>query len=751
MRSEFSMPIATWQRIRNSFRTLEFPGDALLFIYFLVLARQYLWWCTNRNGIAWIAAGLVAILVGYFYFSARETSETKESSLPFWLLVVAPLVFIYAMRVAFPDTSFDVLNYRLLHAERSLVGFLYLPGDFFPTPAPYNPAPDMVTGLFRHALGYRLGTIANLLAMIWAARITDKLLRPLLQSVWLRATAVLLAVMAEHLLFEINNYMADLLALPLLLEATYLALHHTESRNRRRNLLCIALLLGMAVAFKLTNAAVALPLVFLCAYRELAVASTSYLQKAKQVALTTVLSAIAFIVPLVPFSLFLRRETASVVFPVFNGVFKSAYWPPSNVWDPRWGPRGLWEKVLWPVLITLRPDRLSELSVYSGKISLGFVAALIGFLFIRRDRYLRDVFFLVVVTTIFWTVSTGYIRYALYVEVMAAIAVIGLATMIRHRSEHPGKVFASALWLALIAQAGLAAYYVSKIEWGTRPTVFASLGAYRQEARYLLRDRSLRTFLDAETLNRLDAVDVWIVSSIKTTGIQVALRPDAPMIGVNIYEFFNTQQGRNKYRQALKLAEGKRMYSLAFAEDIEGAETNLQRRGLRATERIPLEIPYYSPHARIKMFLIAIDVPDETVTAAQDPRTAAGYRANILVTEAPVLMKAGTKETLKVRVKNGGNTVWLASASQGWINIVTLGDRWLTADESSVVNDMDSRAVLPHDLSPGEEVELTLTVTAPRVPGDYVLELDMVHEGVTWFYEQGSRTLRWQVKVEKPG
>jgi hypothetical protein len=61
---------------------------------------------------------------------------------------------------------------------------------------------------------------------------------------------------------------------------------------------------------------------------------------------------------------------------------------------------------------------------------------------------------------------------------------------------------------------------------------------------------------------------------------------------------------------------------------------------------------------------------------------------------------------------------------------------------------MDSRAVLPHDLKPGEEAELTLTVTAPQAPGDYFLELDMVHEGVTWFYEQGSRTLRWHVKVE---
>ncbi|HEV2827146.1 MAG TPA: hypothetical protein VGW76_06040 [Pyrinomonadaceae bacterium] len=728
--------------------TLDGIGHALLFVYFVVLARQYLWWCTNDNSVAWSASVIVAVGVGFFYFSSKEVSESNESSLPFWLIAVLPLVFVYAMRVVFPDTSFDVMNYRLLHSERSLVGFLYLPGDFFPTPAPYNPAPDMVTGLFRHALGYRLGTIANLLAMIWTARITDKLLRPVLQNAWLRAAGVLLAVMAEHLLFEINNYMADLLAVPLLLEATYLALHHLESRNRRRNLLCIALLLGMAVAFKLTNAGVALPIVLLCVYRELGMRSTSFSQRAKQIGLTAVFSAIAFVLPLVPFSAYLYRQTGSIVFPVFNGAFKSAYWPPNNVWDPRWGPRGLWEKLFWPILISFRPERLSELSVYSGKISLGFVVALIGFLLVRRDRYLREIFFLVVAAAVLWSVSTGYIRYALYLEVLAAIAVIGLATTLINRRQSVGKIFAAVLWLGLFVQACVAGYYISKTEWGTRPTLFANSSAYRREAGYLLRDYSLRTFLDAETVKRLDDVDVWIVSSIKTTGIQVALRPEAPMIGVTIYEFFSSNQGRNKFRQALKLAEDKRMYSLAFAEDLEGAETNLQRRGLVATETIPLEIPYYSPNARIKVFLISVSVADDTATAAPGAHTVSPYRAKISVAQPPAVMKAGAKEVLQVKVRNAGSVVWQARAPQGWMNIVTLGDRWLTADENGVVNDMDSRAVLPHDLKPGEEIEITLTVTAPRVPGDYVLELDMVHEGVTWFYEQGSRTLRWHVKVE---
>ena len=56
---------------------------------------------------------------------------------------------------------------------------------------------------------------------------------------------------------------------------------------------------------------------------------------------------------------------------------------------------------------------------------------------------------------------------------------------------------------------------------------------------------------------------------------------------------------------------------------------------------------------------------------------------------------------------------------------------------------------MPADLLPGSEVELPLTVKAPEEPGDYVFEIDMVHEGVTWFYERGATPLRLMVRVER--
>ena len=606
-------------RAGGFFRRLEIPADALLAIYFAVFARQYLWFLTSHNLIAWTISALAGIALAALYIWTKPpeevTAEPRKLNLPFWLIVILPLAIVYAMRVVFPDLSFDVLNYRITHAERAMRGFLFLPTDFFPTPAPYNPAPDMVTGLFRHALGYRLGTVANLLVMIWVAKVVEKLVRPFIQNAWLRAVGILLAVSAEHLLFEINNYMADLLALPLLLEATYLALFAEIGGGRRksveaRNLVCIAVLLGMSVGFKLTNASVALPVVLLCAYRAVRPRDRDNAAglSLKHLAITTLLSAVAFLAPLFPFSFYLYRDTGSPVFPVFNGIFKSVFWPPHSIWDPRWGPVEWWEKLLWPILISFEPERLSELAVYSGKISLGFVVAILGFVFLRRDTRLREFCLVLAASALFWSASTGYIRYALYVEVMASVVVLALAAkLIQSPALVRARLVLAGLMIAALGfQTLLAFYFVSNQEWSQRPTMFVMPGAFMKEARHLFRDHSLRPFLQTETQRQIDEVGVWIGSDVKTNAITVMLRPDVPAIGINQREFFVTPESRDRFKKTLAQAEGKRMFSLAFPENVQKAKLILRDRGLVVVNESPVEIPYYSPQARIGVALLEL-------------------------------------------------------------------------------------------------------------------------------------------------
>src|SRR6185369_14718964 len=84
---------------------------------------------------------------------------------------------------------------------------------------------------------------------------------------------------------------------------------------------------------------------------------------------TILFSLAAFLLPVLPFTIYLFQEMRSPVFPILNAVFKSPYWPPNSGWDNRWVPFGAWEVIVWPVKMFFRPDRLSELLVYSGRMS----------------------------------------------------------------------------------------------------------------------------------------------------------------------------------------------------------------------------------------------------------------------------------------------------------------------------------------------------------------------------------------------
>jgi hypothetical protein len=116
------------------------------------------------------------------------------------------------------------------------------------------------------------------------------------------------------------------------------------------------------------------------------------------------------------------------------------------------------------------------------------------------------------------------------------------------------------------------------------------------------------------------------------------------------------------------------------------------------------------------------------------------------VTEAPNVFRAGERASVLVRVRNAGDGVWLAR-ERGARYQVTLGNHWLGTDGRVLRND-DGRAPLSRDLAPGEETLMPLVVNAPEEAGDYVLEVDVLQEGVSWFGSRGSKTARVRVRVE---
>jgi len=123
------------------------------------------------------------------------------------------------------------------------------------------------------------------------------------------------------------------------------------------------------------------------------------------------------------------------------------------------------------------------------------------------------------------------------------------------------------------------------------------------------------------------------------------------------------------------------------------------------------------------------------------PLPPSAFRAEIAVADPPRGGPAGEPLTLKVEVKNRSSNLWPSRATPAPLHQINLGNRWLDTAGNVVAVD-DGRSPLPHDLAPGESAALFLRIVPPRPPGDYVLELDLAQEGVAWFRQYDSPTLR---------
>ncbi len=86
----------TQTRAGEFFRRLELPGHALLCIYFAVFARQYLWWVTDNNWIAWIGSALVAVFVTWLYISSEERTAKDKVELASGFSLPAGRILSYA-------------------------------------------------------------------------------------------------------------------------------------------------------------------------------------------------------------------------------------------------------------------------------------------------------------------------------------------------------------------------------------------------------------------------------------------------------------------------------------------------------------------------------------------------------------------------------------------------------------------------------------------------------------------------------
>jgi len=112
----------------------------------------------------------------------------------------------------------------------------------------------------------------------------------------------------------------------------------------------------------------------------------------------------------------------------------------------------------------------------------------------------------------------------------------------------------------------------------------------------------------------------------------------------------------------------------------------------------------------------------------------------------PNHVKPGQDFEAQITVRNNGFLLW---EHEGNGYKIHLGTHWLNRDTGEMVIWDGNRGVLLEDVSYNEEIVVNIIVKAPDVPGRYILQYDMVHEGVTWFSEKGVVPLEVNIDVGK--
>lgn len=588
------------------------------------LVRQALWLVPGAVvPLLASALGGAAIAVAV----RRSAASRPTPPLLFWLVVALPILVLWGLRAPLPDLGYDTLNYHLMHGQKAWLGPLFPPGDFYPYYFPFlNPTGDMVTALFRFVLGYRVGTVASALALVWTGEVLWRLLAPVLKGEKARAAAVLAAIATEGTLWEVSGYMVDLLPLPILLEALALALSPPpeEGKLPRRSAV-FGLLLGTAVALKLTNLVFALPigLVALLRWR-------SGFRTVRPAIASLGAGALAFVLPVAPHALVLTLRHGNPVFPHFNALFRSPDFPPLDIKDLRWGPVSARDALAWPVTSALRPERLSEFMLTTGRLAAGWLVSLAALFFFRRDGLVRAVAFVAVVGGALWSFGTGYYRYGLFGELAGSLAVVlvaarlagsfGAAPAIGAGRAWPwtrtlARAAAAVLAVVLAAQTGRAFFLALRSDWSGRPTVLHALRDSSRELRHVFADHDLASFLPPEWKATLATEPVWVDATPKVNGIMTFLSPRSPMIGLQTEDLLAVQPNLVRLDEALRACAGRPAFSLAFAEDAARAEERLFRLGFPVLGKTPLSFPFFSEERRIDLVLFSVALPPPLATA----------------------------------------------------------------------------------------------------------------------------------------
>lgn len=141
---------------------------------------------------------------------------------------------------------------------------------------------------------------------------------------------------------------------------------------------------------------------------------------------------------------------------------------------------------------------------------------------------------------------------------------------------------------------------------------------------------------------------------------------------------------------------------------------------------------------------IVYSVPPYRGNRVIDKEAIPAFQADIRCENPPIVLSHGQTVSLRFLIKNTSHVEWPNLGRPDGLGAVVLESRW-RKETGEIVPGYDAERELPYEVEPADTVGLTLEVPPPGMPGDYLLEVDLVQRQVARFSERGS--IPWTGKV----
>lgn len=523
-------------------------GNCIFYIYivymlFVVFTEwiNFIYWIVSnqklRFGIAEMTACSFLVII---MFITRKKIEIQKINFNFELVFGSLIILILGVLIsAYPDGGFDTFNYHLIAQNPNYENYFVEDFGYGNFQVWGFRLGDRMFYYFRYLFGFRLGTYLNTLVFVVAFIQIYQIISKLYEKTFPDERSLVDKLIYNKLLWSLailfpldsimmyGTYYVDAIAIPIGFEVIRLIIEDHNLKIKTQHIVYFAALNGLWISIKLTNVVYVIP----CIIVYLILHYKSFKMRHWMTAI------LIGLFPFVEYLLYNWLCTGNPVFPYYNSIFKSPYYPEMNWKDLRWGGTNLWEKLFWLWSAAFKPEyRQSEIwDEWNGVLIIGLIGSMILVLggIIQKIRKTHKssaqycIFFTIAVLSgILWSFTTGISRYYIIGRLLwgglAFCFVLTAKVYLRHIGKLLGAVclITATTCTAMNMTAALNGRNWSFHTW--------TIDTFKEQMKFVYFDNDIKN-------NYKQDIDMFILTNNMGMGVAELIDNDAYSINTNYY------------------------------------------------------------------------------------------------------------------------------------------------------------------------------------------------------------------------